>query len=187
MKDYWVAGKSAYTVDISRPEVQDWYISRMLAFMEKTGAGGWAWDHDIFAGPRSSRYGQWRGWMRILNTLRAAHPNMVMDHRQTAHAWGPWYVRLCACMHVCVRACVRACVLAYSAITFLFQLEDTCLMIICSSASSRCGVARSNSNFHDGTRALLNSKVPTCWIVRRTYCRGREPRNLRRPDCFVAH
>jgi len=63
----------------------------MTKFMELTGSGGWAWDHDIFAGPSSLKYGQWRGWMRILATLRASHPDMVMDHRQTAHAWGPWY------------------------------------------------------------------------------------------------
>jgi len=91
LKEYWVAGTSTNTVDLGRPEVQDWYIARMLAFMDKTGAGGWAWDHDIFAGPSNLKYGQWRGWMRILSVLRAHHPDMVMDHRQTAHAWGPWY------------------------------------------------------------------------------------------------
>ena len=91
LKEYWVSGGSSNTVDLSQPEVQDWFIKRMLAFMSKTGSGGWAWDHDIFAGPHSLKYGQWRGWMRILKTLRAAHPDMVMDHRQTAHAWGPWY------------------------------------------------------------------------------------------------
>jgi hypothetical protein len=29
--------------------------------------------------------------MRILAALRAEYPDMVMDHRQTAHIWGPWY------------------------------------------------------------------------------------------------
>ena len=29
--------------------------------------------------------------MTILKTLRAAYPEIVMDHRQTAHEWGPWY------------------------------------------------------------------------------------------------
>ena len=29
--------------------------------------------------------------MNILGAVRAAHPNLVIDHRQTAHAYGPWY------------------------------------------------------------------------------------------------
>ena len=53
---YWVNGRSAYTVDLSAPQVQDWYIQRMSAFMTKTGSGGWAWDHDIYAGPANLRY-----------------------------------------------------------------------------------------------------------------------------------
>eukprot|EP01044_Picomonas_judraskeda_P043503 COSAG03_NODE_22913_length_285_cov_1.096774_1_plen_90_part_10 len=29
--------------------------------------------------------------MAILAELRTHYPEMVMDHRQTAHEWGPWY------------------------------------------------------------------------------------------------
>ena len=29
--------------------------------------------------------------MRILATLRSHFPDIVMDHRQTNHRWGPWY------------------------------------------------------------------------------------------------
>ena len=36
-------------------------------------------------------YGQWRAWMAILAHLRSKFPDIVMDHRQTAHKWGPWY------------------------------------------------------------------------------------------------
>lgn len=35
-------------------------------------------------------YAEWRGWMRVLDLLRADHPDIVMDHRQTSHIWGPW-------------------------------------------------------------------------------------------------
>lgn len=28
--------------------------------------------------------------MRVLDLLRADHPDIVMDHRQTSHIWGPW-------------------------------------------------------------------------------------------------
>ena len=58
-----------------------------------TGAAGFAWDHDIFAGGDELRYAQWRAWMRVLAALREAHPDLVMDHRQTNHKWGPWCVR----------------------------------------------------------------------------------------------
>ena len=40
---------------------------------------------------RPTGYGQWRAWMAILAHLRTQFPDMVMDHRQTAHIWGPWY------------------------------------------------------------------------------------------------
>eukprot|EP00937_MAST-01D_sp_MAST-1D-sp2_P003944 g3944.t1 len=78
-------------LSLAPTRVQDWWIRTMLDFMRKTGAGGFAWDHDIFAGDASQRYAQWRGWMRILAALRAEFPGMVMDHRQTNHLWGPWY------------------------------------------------------------------------------------------------
>ena len=32
-----------------------------------------------------------RGWKRILAALRSSYPHMVMDHRQIAHQFGPWY------------------------------------------------------------------------------------------------
>ena len=28
--------------------------------------------------------------MRVLALLRADNPDIVMDHRQTSHLWGPW-------------------------------------------------------------------------------------------------
>jgi len=79
------------TLNIAPIEVQDWLIHTLRSFMQKTGAQGFAWDHNIFAGSADLRYAQWRGWMRILASLRAEFPDMVMDHRQTAHMWGPWY------------------------------------------------------------------------------------------------
>ena len=59
--------------------------------MRGSGAGGFAWDHNIYAGDTSKQYSQWRAWMRILEKLRQDFPDIVMDHRQTAHMWGPWY------------------------------------------------------------------------------------------------
>ena len=62
LKDFSI-GSGSNVVDLSRPEVQAWMIDTMLAFMAKTGSGGWAWDHDIYAGGSELKYGQWRGWM----------------------------------------------------------------------------------------------------------------------------
>ena len=79
-------------IDLGTPQAQNYLIGVLGAFMEKTGASGFAWDHDIFTSAATGgtgHYAQWRGWMRILKVLREAHPDMVMDHRQTAHAWGP--------------------------------------------------------------------------------------------------
>ncbi len=78
-------------LDLSAPGVADWMSLTLTAFMRRSGAGGFAWDHNIYAGDASKRYSQWRAWMRILKKLREDFPDIVMDHRQTAHMWGPWY------------------------------------------------------------------------------------------------
>lgn len=79
------------SANLANQDYQDWLLETLLAFMKVTGAGGFAWDHNIFAGGPDLQYAQWRAWMRILKELRLRHPDMVMDHRQTAHMWGPWY------------------------------------------------------------------------------------------------
>ena len=87
----WVRG----SLDLSSPGVAEWLAQLLCDFMEATGAGGFAFDHDIFApeggGMQPTGYAQWRGWMSVLSRLRARFPDIVIDHRQTAHAWGPWY------------------------------------------------------------------------------------------------
>lgn len=79
------------SLSLAPAAVQDWWIVTMNAFLAGSGAGGFAWDHNIYSGDKALQYQEWRGWMRILAAVRAAHPDMVMDHRQTAHLWGPWY------------------------------------------------------------------------------------------------
>lgn len=92
LTEYWV-GTGPCTTDLGAPQVQEWLSKTLISFMRATGAGGFAWDHNIYApqGDRIHNYVQWRGWMKILKNLREAFPDMVMDHRQTAHLWGPWY------------------------------------------------------------------------------------------------
>ena len=61
----------------------------LIAFVTKTGIGGFAWDYTSYNDWREpTDYAEWRGWMRVLRLLRAAHPSLVMDHRQTSHGWG---------------------------------------------------------------------------------------------------
>ena len=96
----WASSLSATTptrpyagdrTDLAAPAARDWLKDQLLAFLAKSGAAGFAWDQDIFAGAPELRYGQWRSWMAILKAIRAAKPDAVMDHRQTNHVWGPWY------------------------------------------------------------------------------------------------
>jgi hypothetical protein len=77
-------------LDLSQPPAADWLLETLSAFMVKTGAGGFAWDHDIFTSP-ARPYPQWRAWNYVLNKLRARFPDIVMDHRQQNHVFGPWY------------------------------------------------------------------------------------------------
>lgn len=79
------------SMDLSNRAFQKWMTQTLLDFLDVTGGGGFAWDHNIFAGGAQFQYAQWRAWMAILAELRTHYPEMVMDHRQTAHEWGPWY------------------------------------------------------------------------------------------------
>ena len=47
-------------MDLSNMKFQQWMTTTMLDFLEVTGGGGFAWDHNIFAGSASKTYAQWR-------------------------------------------------------------------------------------------------------------------------------
>eukprot|EP00047_Mylnosiga_fluctuans_P014153 m.35740 g.35740 ORF g.35740 m.35740 type:complete len:1056 (+) comp5354_c0_seq1:167-3334(+) len=71
---------------------QDWLSEALIAFANLTHGGGFAWDYTFFNDPRpGNEYSQWRGWMRVIEAVRAAFPDVVMDHRQLNHVYGPWY------------------------------------------------------------------------------------------------
>ena len=70
---------------------QDWWISKLLAFVRKTGAAGFSFDHWWIAYDNaSSKYAQWYGCRRILETLRREFPDLVIDGRQQYQNFGPW-------------------------------------------------------------------------------------------------
>jgi hypothetical protein len=70
---------------------QDWWIAKLLAFVRKTGAAGFSFDHWWIAYDNaSSKYAQWYGCRRILETLRREAPEIVIDGRQQYQNFGPW-------------------------------------------------------------------------------------------------
>ena len=70
---------------------QDWWLATLTAFMRKTGAAGFSFDHWWIAYDNaSSKYAQWYGCRRILETLRREAFDMVIDGRQQYQNFGPW-------------------------------------------------------------------------------------------------
>ena len=70
--------------------LQDWLIDEMVAFHARTGIGGYAFDHTFLTLDGTSRYAQWWGWRRVMETLRRRVPDLVIDGRQAYHLYGPW-------------------------------------------------------------------------------------------------
>lgn len=89
MRMYWTGGNTKM-LDLGKPIVAGWLLETLIAFLQSTGAGGFAWDYDIFTGSSTQAYSQWYAWMWVLRKLRAQFPDIVMHHRQH-HGFGPWY------------------------------------------------------------------------------------------------
>jgi hypothetical protein len=85
--------------NLAHPQFANWLLSTLSAFVNNTGIGGFAWDHDIFAGDAKLQNAQWSSWMFILSQLREQFPFLVMDHRQNNHLWGPWCVLMFVANH----------------------------------------------------------------------------------------
>ena len=66
-------------------------LLNILCFMIQMGLSGILQAALLCLGGAKYKYAQWRGWMQILKALRTEYPDIVMDHRQSAHAYGPWY------------------------------------------------------------------------------------------------
>ena len=94
LEDYFVpaTGYAGQVLNLGSPHVQERMIDLLDKFLIATDVGGFAWDHSITAGPQHLFYSQWRGWMRIIETLKTRHPEIAMDHRVDARKWGPWHV-----------------------------------------------------------------------------------------------
>jgi hypothetical protein len=69
---------------------QDRLINLLVAFRDRTGIGGYSFDHTFLTYPGTSSYAQWSGWRRIVEELRRRVPDIVVDGRQAFHLYGPW-------------------------------------------------------------------------------------------------
>jgi hypothetical protein len=81
--------KNAYATLASR-KFQDFLIRELIAFKRRIGIAGYSFDYAFLNVPGSSAYSQWRGWRRVMQSLRDAEPDIVIDGRQTYQAYGPW-------------------------------------------------------------------------------------------------
>jgi hypothetical protein len=70
--------------------LQDWLIETLVAFHDRLGLGGYAFDHAFLNIDGTSRYAQWAGWRRVMEELRRRIPDIVIDGRQAYHLYGPW-------------------------------------------------------------------------------------------------
>jgi hypothetical protein len=79
-----------YYANLGVRSLQDWLIETLVAFHQRTGIGGYAFDHTFLDYPGTSPYAQWWGWRRVMEELRRRVPDIVMDGRQAYHLYGPW-------------------------------------------------------------------------------------------------
>jgi hypothetical protein len=86
----WLVGEHQENASLANRDFQDWLIKKLLTFYRRTGIGGYSFDYTWLDLPGSTQYAQWWGWRRILEALRAAEPNIVIDGRQRYQAYGPW-------------------------------------------------------------------------------------------------
>jgi hypothetical protein len=90
----WIKGQpGGYAgADTGQRSFRDWLVDKLVDFAKKTGVGGYSFDHwwIAYEDTPSSKYAQWYGCRRILETLRRRIPDVVMDGRQQYHQFGVW-------------------------------------------------------------------------------------------------
>lgn len=82
-------GKYSYATLSSR-KLQDYLIRNLIAFHNRTGIAGYSFDYTWLDLSGSSSYAQWFGWRRVMESLRRALPDIVIDGRQSYQMFGPW-------------------------------------------------------------------------------------------------
>lgn len=83
-------GSTPVYATLASREFQNYLLSNLIAFQKRTGIAGYSFDYTFLNLPGSSSYAQWFGWRRVMEGLRKAVPNIVIDGRQTYQEYGPW-------------------------------------------------------------------------------------------------
>ena len=86
----WLAGPNKTRGNLGVHSLQDWLIAALEGFYRHTGISGYSFDHTFLNLDGASRYAQWWGWRRVLETLRRDIPEIVIDGRQAYQNYGPW-------------------------------------------------------------------------------------------------
>ena len=84
------ANSPKMAANLGNRALQDWLIEELVAFHARTGIAGYSFDHTFLTYEGASRYAQWHGWRRVMESLRARVPGIVLDGRQAHHLYGPW-------------------------------------------------------------------------------------------------
>ncbi len=86
----WLLAAKGTRANLGVRSFQDWLIQALEDFMKHTGISGYSFDHTFLNYEGASRYAQWWGWRRVLETLRRDIPDIVIDGRQAYQYYGPW-------------------------------------------------------------------------------------------------
>ncbi len=75
---------------MSSRELQDLLIRDLVAFKRRTGVAGYSFDYAFLNFDGNSSYAQWSGWRRVMEELRRAESDIIIDGRQSYQQYGPW-------------------------------------------------------------------------------------------------
>jgi len=93
-REWLVTGSKFHTkkqnASLGVRSLQDFLIENLQAFYHRTGIGGYAFDYTFLWYEGTSRYAQWWGWRRVMETLRDKIPDIAIDGRQLYQEYGPW-------------------------------------------------------------------------------------------------
>jgi hypothetical protein len=89
-RDWLVDAGGKQRANLGIHEWQDFLVVTLEAFLRRTGISGYSFDHTFLNLPGASRYAQWFGWRRVMETLRRDIPDIVIDGRQAYQNYGPW-------------------------------------------------------------------------------------------------
>jgi hypothetical protein len=86
----WPAYRDYPAASLGSHAFQDFLIKELVNFQHRSGIAGYSFDYTFLRLEGSSTYSQWWGWRRVMESLRKALPDIVIDGRQTYQAYGPW-------------------------------------------------------------------------------------------------